>query len=87
MQKRLGALAGRFEAVTNPRGKGLLCAFDLPDKATRDKVVNQTYEGGAIVLGCGPRSGRFRPALNVTAAELDEGLAVVERALADVLEA
>ena len=87
LQKRLGTLADRFEGVTNPRGKGLLCAFDLPDKATRDKVVDRVYDLGAIILGCGTRSVRFRTALNVTGAELDEGLALVERALADVLEA
>ncbi len=87
LQAALADLGRRFERVTNPRGKGLLCAFDLPDTKTRNDVVNRVYDLGAIILGCGPRSIRFRPALCVTAAELDEGLTVVEKALEEVLEA
>ena len=86
LQGRLGALAERFEgAVENPRGLGMLCAFDLPDTATRDAVLDRAYDLGAVVLGCGPRSVRFRPALCITEAELDEGLAIVERALEETL--
>jgi L-lysine 6-transaminase len=73
--------------VTNPRGKGLLCAFDLPDTETRNALLQKAYDLGAVVLGSGPRSVRFRPALCITEAELDEGLAVVERALREVVEA
>jgi L-lysine 6-transaminase len=87
LQARMVGLADRFEAVAHPRGKGLLCAFDLPDTAVRDAVVKRVYDLGAVILGCGPRSIRFRPALCVTEAELDEGLGVVERALTEVLEA
>jgi L-lysine 6-transaminase len=83
---RLGELAGRQEAVTNPRGRGLMCAFDLPDTATRNAVVEKVYDLGAVVLGCGPRAVRFRPALCVTEADLDRGLDVVERAITSVLE-
>jgi L-lysine 6-transaminase len=86
LQTRLRTIADRFEGVSNPRGKGLLCAFDMADTDTRNRVIDRVYSHGAIILGCGPRSIRFRPALCVTGAELDEGLAVVERALAEVLE-
>jgi L-lysine 6-transaminase len=86
LQERLTTLAERFEGVTNPRGKGLLCAFDLPDTATRDAVTKRVYDLGAVILGCGARAIRFRPALCITVAELDEGLAVVQRALGEVLE-
>jgi L-lysine 6-transaminase len=86
LKARLTALAERFDGrVTEPRGEGLLCAFDLPDKPTRDAVVDRTYELGAVILGCGTRSIRFRPALCITTDDLDAGVDVVERALADVL--
>ncbi len=84
---RVRGLAERFEGVTNPRGLGLMCAFDLADTATRNAVLAKTYEHGAVVLGCGPRSVRFRPSLCITPEEVDAGLAVLERALQDVLEA
>ena len=84
---RLERLADRFEGVENPRGRGLMCAFDLPDAAARNAVVARTYDIGAIVLGCGTRTIRFRPALSTTPDQIDAGLALVEQAVADTLEA
>ena len=81
LQDRLHALAEDFDAVTNPRGKGLMCAFDLPSAEVRDRVKQQTYEEGAILLGCGTRSIRFRTPLTITEAEVDEGIACLRRAI------
>jgi L-lysine 6-transaminase len=72
------------EVVSNARGLGLMCAIDLPDAATRDAVAQEIYDLGAIILGCGVRGLRFRPPLDVTIAELDEGLALVRRAIHQV---
>lgn len=83
---RLGEMEGRFEGVTDARGRGLMCAFDLPDTEARNGVVKAAYADGAIMLGCGPRTIRFRPALTVSEADLDEGLAILERSLERVLE-
>ena len=76
--------AERPELVSNARGLGLMCAIDLPDGATRDAVAQKMYELGAIILGCGVRSLRFRPPLDITLAELDEGLERMRRALDQV---
>ena len=84
---RLEGLADRFEGVTDPRGRGLMCAFDLPDAAARNAVVARAYDLGAIVLGCGTRTIRFRPALSTTPAQVDAGLAIVAQAVVDTLEA
>jgi L-lysine 6-transaminase len=86
LQGLLRGLAERFEAVENPRGRGLMCAFDLPSTEVRDAVRRRAMEHGLLILGCGPRSIRFRPALNVTTGTLDEGVAILERALGDELE-
>ena len=83
---RLHALAERFPGVVqHPRGRGLMCAFDLATPALRDDVVDRAFEGGAIVLGCGTRTVRFRPALTVTADALDAGLDIIERAIGDAV--
>ena len=84
LQARLHELADRFPAVANPRGKGLMCAFDLPSTEVRDRVKTQTYEEGAIVLGCGHRTVRFRTPLTITEEEIDEGIACLRRALETV---
>ena len=60
--------------VSNARGKGLMCAFDLSSGDLRDKVTAKAYEEGMVVLGCGPVSIRFRPPLVIKKEELAEGL-------------
>ena len=80
----LHALAERHPSVTQVRGRGLLCAFDLPNGGLRNRVLEACYEEGAVVLGCGTHSVRFRPPLTVTEADLDEGLDLLDRVLTTV---
>ena len=64
---QLQALSADYpDIVTNPRGRGLILAVDLPDTATRDAVVEAAIELGLFVLTCGERSLRFRPNLAFT---------------------
>lgn len=70
------------EQIGNARGRGLMCAFDLPDAARRDRLVSRLRQDeGVLVLPCGERSVRLRPALSVTAEELWEGVAALQRIL------
>ena len=79
---RLHAMAERFpDVVQHPRGRGLMCAFDLPSAERRNAVVAQAFEDGAMVLGCGSRTIRFRPALVIAQDVLDEGLSIIEKAI------
>lgn len=80
----LQRLSDRFPLVGNARGKGLMCAVDLPDRASRDAVIRECFAAKMIVLPCGPRSVRFRPTLTVDAEIVAEGLARLERAIAKV---
>lgn len=78
------ALARDFPGrVTNPRGRGLLCAFDLPDGAARDRVRAAAYTRGLLILPCGTRSLRFRPPLDIAPEEIDAGMDI----LADAIQA
>jgi L-lysine 6-transaminase len=70
--------------LSNARGKGLMCAIDLPEPAVRDAVRHRMYEHGAIILGCGTRSLRFRTPLDVTSAEIGEGLDLLRRSVREV---
>jgi L-lysine 6-transaminase len=80
--EELEALAARVPAVTNARGRGLFCAIDLPDGETRNEAVAHLFrDEHAFVLGCGERSIRFRPPLTITAEELHDGIARLERVL------
>jgi L-lysine 6-transaminase len=82
----LRELAARHPAVTDPRGRGLMCAVSLASPALRDRVVARLRTNEhVIVLGCGTRSLRFRPALTVTEAELAAGVAALDRVLGEVV--
>jgi L-lysine 6-transaminase len=82
---RLGELAARHDAVSQPRGRGLFAAVDLPDGAVRDAVTSHLFtHERVILLGSGPRSVRFRPPLTVTRDELDEAVESLGRAVAAV---
>jgi len=63
LQNQLLDIASRHSIITNVRGRGLLTAFDFPDKATRDNFISQGMENNVMYLGCGTKSVRFRPAL------------------------
>ncbi len=67
--------------VSNVRGRGLFCAFDLPGQETRDRVRKEMMRRGLLILGCGDRSIRFRPPLNVTSEEIDEALGIIRDSL------
>jgi L-lysine 6-transaminase len=68
--------------VSNVRGRGLMCAFDLPDGQRRDDLIRRLYDDEQVLaLGCGPSSIRFRPALSITRDELGEAVAAVDRVL------
>ena len=77
-------MAEALPFMTNVRGRGLMCAFDLPTPAFRDAVQQRSLEEGVLVLSCGKRSIRFRPPLIITEAEVDEGLCRLRRALEHV---
>tara|TARA_Y100000590_G_scaffold469415_1_gene656863 strand:- start:3005 stop:4321 length:1317 start_codon:yes stop_codon:yes gene_type:complete len=70
-----------YPLVSNARGRGLFCAFDLPDVDARDTVVNNIMEEGAIILGSGVNTIRFRPHLNITTDEIDLGISMIKNSL------
>ena len=67
--------------VSNARGQGLFSAFDLPDNESRDKLAELIFEEGVIILGSGVQSIRFRPHLNITEDEINQGIEIIKRAL------
>lgn len=71
----LEALAREFpEHLSNARGKGLMCAFELRDAALRGAIIEKAYANGVVMLASGTNSIRFRPPLTVTKDVVAEGL-------------
>jgi L-lysine 6-transaminase len=70
--------------MRNARGRGLMIAFDLETKELRDKAQDRMLENGLLLLGCGARSIRFRPPLNLAPAEADAALEIVRKSLKEL---
>ncbi len=71
--------------ISNVRGRGLFVAFDLRSRAERDAVILRLRKAErVIVLPCGERSIRLRPALSVSNDEIDEAIQAIGRACARV---
>ena len=67
------------DKISNARGRGLMCAFDLSTPEKRDEMKEKLYANDLIVLGCGAITIRFRPPLIITPEEIDETLAIVDK--------
>jgi L-lysine 6-transaminase len=82
LMHELVALGDKHSVVTDVRGRGLMCAITLPTAELRDAVITYLRDTEhVLVLGCGTSALRVRPALTVSIAEIDRGLAALDRAL------
>jgi len=81
LMDQLHGLAADFEILSNVRGEGLFCAIDVSVRDMRDKIIDQCYEDGLIMLGCGIQSLRFRPPLTISKSDVDAGLAMLRSAI------
>ena len=71
--------------LSNARGRGLFLALDLPTGEERDALVRDLHDvEHVIVLPCGERAVRFRPALSVSEDEIDSAIAALGRSVARV---
>jgi L-lysine 6-transaminase len=71
----LQAVAAEERRVSAVRGRGLMIAFDLPDRETREAFYHGLFERGVLALRSGERSIRFRPALDITDDAIQSALA------------
>ena len=86
----IAALAQKYPGVVKgPRGLGLMIgielaekeqipAFAASDKAAATQFVNKLHEAGLLTIPAGTQIVRLLPALNLTRAEAEEGLKIIE---------
>jgi len=92
MRPRLEQLAGKFDQIGDVRGRGAMLAIELvdgggskdPNPALTAKVSMACHEQGLITLTCGTFGNviRFLPPLVIGDELLNEGLDILEGALA-----
>lgn len=90
--RSLQALQKRFRLIGDVRGKGLMVAIELvrsrksrkPAVKERDRIIQECFKEGLLILGCGENSIRFSPALTVTNQEVDTAIEILSRVLKKV---
>ena len=67
------------EIISNARGRGLMCAIDLPTPDIRDELRNAIQKNGLVVLGCGTATIRFRPPLLINTDEVNQMISIFKK--------
>jgi L-lysine 6-transaminase len=73
----LRRLAASEPLISGVRGRGLMIAFDLPDRETREEFYRGLFERGLLAIRSGDRSIRFRPVLDITQDVLQTALEMI----------
>jgi len=87
LQAGLMELHKKFPRVSIPRGKGLMVAVDLLDEAgnldgkLRDRIIQESFLRGLLLLGCGKAAIRFCPPLVIDGDQIQIALQI----LSDIL--
>jgi L-lysine 6-transaminase len=85
LQSKLNELAVKYpDKVSNARGLGLFCAFDAKDSEMRNSITAKALENDLMILGCGQKSVRFRPPVNITADEIDTGIGILDKVISQL---
>lgn len=79
-------LQARHPCIGQVRGMGLMIGIEfVRDRVTkepagdlRDQIVHRAFERGLIIIGCGDSTIRIAPPLNISQAEVDEALMMLE---------
>jgi 4-aminobutyrate aminotransferase len=90
--EKLKQIDGKHRCLAHPRGLGLMLAIDVvkdgrtrePDPAMRDRIVNEAFSRGLLLLGCGETGIRFTPPLCINRVQLEVGLDVFDEAVSTV---
>ncbi len=84
LQQQLLKISQKSDKLHAVRGKGLLTAFDLPNKNMRDQFIKKGLEKGAMFLGCGQNTIRFRPALTIQQEHINQGIEIIEKIVTEL---
>ncbi|MBW4478925.1 MAG: acetyl ornithine aminotransferase family protein [Tolypothrix brevis GSE-NOS-MK-07-07A] len=91
LQAGLMRLHERFPRVSLPRGKGLMVAVDLLDeeqgldRELRDRILQEAFLRGLLLLGCGQAAIRFCPPLVIDSEQIKIALDIISDVLVEIL--
>ena len=92
IMERLNQMKERYEIIGDVRGLGMMIGIEfvrdkkskIPAPKERDKVVEEAFDGGLLMLPCGNSTIRVIPPITIAQKNLDEGLDILEDAIRKV---
>jgi len=90
----LERLRAKHKCLGKPRGLGLMTAIDVIKQepvrehyaALRDKIIQDAFHKGLLLLGCGESALRFCPPLCITAEQVNVCLRILDDVIAQLHE-
>lgn len=89
--RRLQELARKYPMIAEVRGPGLMIGMELWNPKTKQAVPETlaaleqlAFRRGLLLLGCGKSTVRFAPPLVLTCDEVDTGIEILDRCLAEL---
>jgi 4-aminobutyrate aminotransferase len=89
LRRRLLELQQKHEEIGDVRGLGLMVATEFvrsrsdktPNVKLKDRVLEEAFRRGLLLLPCGRSSIRYIPPLVIQEAEIDEGVEILDAAI------
>ncbi len=89
LMERLRELQTRYEEIGDVRGLGLMVATEFvrsredrtPNVRLKDRIIEEAYRRGLLLLPCGRSSIRYIPPLVITREEVDEGVEILDASI------
>ncbi len=87
--KRLKELQEKYEEIGDVRGKGLMIGVEFvkdrdtkePNKELRNKVIEEAFKRGLIILGSGTSALRIQPPLVIKEEHIDTAVEILDEAI------
>ena len=87
----LAEIQSRHKSIGQVRGKGLMLGVEFvidreskrPARKLRERIIQKAFSQGLLLLGSGENSIRLAPPLNIERNILDEGLQIMQSAIAE----
>ncbi|MBI4595745.1 MAG: aminotransferase class III-fold pyridoxal phosphate-dependent enzyme [Candidatus Tectomicrobia bacterium] len=68
-----------YPFITDVRGRGLMVGLEFDTQTLRNQIVQSCFEKGLLIIGCGEKTIRFLPPLDIRTREVDMGLETMEK--------
>jgi len=79
---KLAALKSRYPLIVDVRGRGLMIGIQFASTDARDRVIDECFRRGLLILGAGATTIRLSPPLIIDEEQADFAVDTISNAIA-----